>query len=372
MFAWFSPRRFLAAALGASCVLLATAGCGNGQKAPATQPTSVSPTTASTAAQGSTAGSAPASKAISIVVTHYPSILDSVPYIVAMDNGYFKQEGIRISSISGSSGGGTTVRALINGDLAFGDVATPAAIKATLAGSQLRFVSIGIGTVGDIVVAVRGSSSLHSIKDLVGKKVAYSHPGSVGQGVLVMSLLGAGITPSTVQMTSVGSLGNEFTLLDKGAVAAAVLPEPPFSLHSAGKRILYRSSEYVPAFPQTVIVPNTKILKNDPQLITDFLIARAHAIAWIKGHLDQAGAMWAKAAKISDAVATKVLTETLKASPTYYQTGFSVKAMTAVVKEMRAIGLLKQNVSIPWSTLIDQKVLPKNVQRIDVSQIKSK
>lgn len=65
----------------------------------------------------------------------------SVPYIVAMEHGFFAQEGIEITGISGSEGGGTTVRKVLTGDLAFGEVAPAAAAQAYAAGSPV--VAVG-------------------------------------------------------------------------------------------------------------------------------------------------------------------------------------------------------------------------------------
>src|SRR5690625_4698249 len=45
---------------------------------------------------------------IRITVTHFPTLLYAVPYIVAMEKGFFAEEGIKVTEIAGSEGGGTT------------------------------------------------------------------------------------------------------------------------------------------------------------------------------------------------------------------------------------------------------------------------
>ena len=45
-----------------------------------------------------------AARAEDIVVTHYGSLLYGLPYAIAMEKGYFKQEGIDVSGIITSAG----------------------------------------------------------------------------------------------------------------------------------------------------------------------------------------------------------------------------------------------------------------------------
>ena len=59
---------------------------------------------------------APAAIAVEqIVVTNYGVAANGVPYAVAMEKGFFKQEGADISGILSSDGGGSTVRVMLGG-----------------------------------------------------------------------------------------------------------------------------------------------------------------------------------------------------------------------------------------------------------------
>src|SRR5258707_10219111 len=74
---------------------------------------------------------------IQITVSGYPTALYGLPYEVGIDKGIFKQNRIVVDKIVPASGGGTSVRAMTAGKLAFGEVATGAALQAYNAGAPV-------------------------------------------------------------------------------------------------------------------------------------------------------------------------------------------------------------------------------------------
>ena len=78
-----------------------------------------------------------AARAEDIVVTHYASLLYGTPYAVALDKGFFKKNGVDVSSILTSKGGGTSVRNMMAGDTLFAEVAFPAARSALKEGCPI-------------------------------------------------------------------------------------------------------------------------------------------------------------------------------------------------------------------------------------------
>src|SRR5689334_9350453 len=73
-----------------------------------------------------------------ISVTHWGALMYGVPYAVALDKGYFKQEGVDITAILTSKGGGTTVRNVLQGGLPYGEVALSAAVAAIKEGIDIK------------------------------------------------------------------------------------------------------------------------------------------------------------------------------------------------------------------------------------------
>jgi NitT/TauT family transport system substrate-binding protein len=304
---------------------------------------------------------------IPITVSHHPTLLYSVPYIVGMKQGFFAEENIKLTEIIGSEGGGTTVRNVVTGDLPLGEVATPAAAQALAQGSDVVAVGGGAQSVAEINYVAPKGSGPGSIEDLAGKKVAYTSPGSVTQGVLALALENAGVDPSKVQSKALGGISEGLTALESGAVDVAANLEPVYSSDSAPYDVVFWANEHVPAFQQTVIIAGSGVVENQPNLVEGFLSARAKAIDWIEQHPDEAAAMWAKEADIEPEVATTALKTVLKDD--WYGVGFTADGLSAVDKEMQLIDLVPPGQDVSWEDLIDTSMLPADAPKVDPATI---
>src|SRR5258708_8320859 len=81
---------------------------------------------------------AQAARAEQIVVSNYAVTTNGMPFAVAMDKGYFKEFGANVDGILTSDGGGTTVRNLLGGKLAYGEPAVSAIASAGQGGAPPR------------------------------------------------------------------------------------------------------------------------------------------------------------------------------------------------------------------------------------------
>src|SRR5438105_3821548 len=77
-------------------------------------------------------GLARSAGAETITVTHWGAAFYGAPYAVAIAKGFFKQRGVDISGVLTSTGGGTSVRNTLAGDLPYGEVALPAEMTQTV------------------------------------------------------------------------------------------------------------------------------------------------------------------------------------------------------------------------------------------------
>lgn len=165
-------------------------------------------------------------KADSITVTHWGAAFYGAPYAVAMEKGFFKSRGVDITGILTSNGGGTSVRNTLAGDLPYGEVALPAAIEAINAGQPLVIIGGGTASVGDIMWIAKKGSPMHSLQDIVGKKVAFTAPGSVTNMLILMAMKAHGIDPSTVKLIPAGGIGANLSAVLNGSVDTAMTGEP--------------------------------------------------------------------------------------------------------------------------------------------------
>ena len=89
-----------------------------------------------------------------------------------------------------AAGGGTAVRNTLAGGIPFGEVSLAAAVLAINSGQKLIIIGAGAQTVSDQMWVVKKDSPLKGIKDLVGKQIAYTAPGSVSNMVMAPASTG--------------------------------------------------------------------------------------------------------------------------------------------------------------------------------------
>ncbi|GAC1659612.1 MAG: ABC transporter substrate-binding protein [Candidatus Elarobacter sp.] len=292
---------------------------------------------------------------LDLTITHYPEQDYAMPVVVAQELGYFAKEGLEARSIVGSSGGGTTVRNVINGGLALGEVSTSAAIKAILAGEELRIVGSGVHSPGTICWAVKKDSPIKSIKDLVGKTVGFSTPGSVSETLLQMSLKAAGIDPTTVKTKAAGGIGENQTLLEAGGLDAAFTVDPITTQRKDVLRVIFFAREYVPRYLQTVWVASTSVIRTNRSEVAGLLRARKRGVEYVVAKPKESAAIFARVAKQKVDVVTSTLANEHPAE--YFADGsLEGKALALVVDGMR-IGRLLGADKIPLAKMVDQSAL---------------
>lgn len=344
--------------------LLLSAACGGGGGQP-----SGSSAPAGAGTSGGQAGGNGDLYEMEITVTHWPSLMYGVPYMVAMEKGFFEQEGIKVTGIVGSEGGGTTVRNVLTGGLPFGEVATPAAIQAYLAGAPIVIVGGGLANVDEIMWVAKKGSGLNGIRDLVGKKVGFTNPGSVTEGTLNLSFKRASVDIKQVERIAAGGVGEGLTALEGGGLDAVANMEPIFSARGGEKTwdVVFWARDFIPWFQQTVIITSPQMIKENPDVVRAFLRARQRAIEFIREHPDETAKIYAKYSEMPEE-ATRGALQTVNLD-TYFGIGFNAEGLKAVEEEMHLINLLPPDKKVPWHELINQDFLPENVERIDLQAL---
>src|SRR3989441_6489816 len=105
-------------------------------------------------------------RAEQIVVSNYGVSPNGMPYAIAMERGFFKEYGVNVDGILTSDGGGSTIRNLLGGKLAYGEAAPAAVVAAVQGGADLRIISGNVHTVAEFVWVTMPNSPIASINDL--------------------------------------------------------------------------------------------------------------------------------------------------------------------------------------------------------------
>ncbi|MBS0221928.1 MAG: ABC transporter substrate-binding protein [Proteobacteria bacterium] len=299
-------------------------------------------------------------RAETITVTHWGSAFYGAPYAVAMAKGFFKKHGVDITGILTSQGGGTSVRNTLAGDLPFGEVALPAAIEAINNGVPLRIIGAGAQSIADILWMAKKGSPLHSIDDLVGKKVAFTAPGSVTNMLILMSMKKKGIAPSSIKLVAAGGIGANLSAVLNNAVDSAMTGEPVWSENEDKLQPVFWPKDLLsPNMMQTVFVTTADYEKEGAAKLRAIIAGRQDGVRYIEAHPDEAADITAKAFNGKADLYRRVFKRYVAIH--YWSEGkFDYDAMNLMVEGLQIVG--KQKGPVDWAKVIDSQFLPAGLQ----------
>ena len=111
-----------------------------------------------------------------IVVSNYGVTVNGMPFAVAAALGYFEDEGAAVSGILSSSGGGSTVRNLLGGNLAYAETSLASVVAAAASGADLKIVSGNAHTVAEFYWLVMPDSPIVDLEDIEGENARFHQP----------------------------------------------------------------------------------------------------------------------------------------------------------------------------------------------------
>lgn len=302
-----------------------------------------------------------AAGAETITVTHWGGQFYGVPYAVAMDKGLFKKHGVDVTGILTAAGGGTAVRNTLAGGIPFGEVSLAAAVQAINAGQKLIIIGAGSQTVADQMWVVKQDSPLKGIKDLIGKQIAYTAPGSVSNMVILMALKANGITPQQVKLVPAGDLGANLSAVSSGAVDAAFSDELVYAQNKELVKPLFMVRDTMdPHMMQTVMITTAEYAKAHPDIIKGLIAARREGLAYALEHPDEAADITAKAYNNPNAKLFRAhIHELIKEN--YWSDGrLDYASMNHMVEGLQITGQMKGDVD--WPKYVDTSYLPADLR----------
>jgi NitT/TauT family transport system substrate-binding protein len=299
-------------------------------------------------------------RADTITVTHWGAAFYGAPYAVAMAKGFFKARGVDVSGILTSTGGGTSVRNTLAGDLPFGEVALAAAVEALNHGQPLRIIGAGVDTVADILWIAKPGSPLHSVADLKGRTVGFTAPGSVTNMLILMALKAKGMSASDVHLVAAGGIGANLSGVLNGALDAGMTGEPTWSENQGKVQAVFWVKDVLPPnMMQTVTVTTEDFARSNPAKLRALLAGRADGVAYIEAHPDEAADITAAAYHGDPALYRRVFHNFVALH--YWADGrLDYDGMNRMVEGLRIVG--QQKGAVDWSKVVDTSFLPAAMQ----------
>jgi len=215
------------------------------------------------------------------------------PY-VAMEQGFFKQEGVPVEQYIATKGGADTFQALASGDVDFALSGLDAIIRGQSKGLKVRSVATVYPEVYALTVRKGREGKIGSLEDLKGKKVAISKIGSASWAFLQFATRGAGLKEGDVEILQLGGIDTIVAGLKSGKVDAAVTWEPGTaqaedqglgtvlvnSLRPADHQKLFGG----PASIGMTLAVRDELVEQNPDLIQRTVRALTKADEWVKSH----------------------------------------------------------------------------------------
>ena len=307
-----------------------------------------------------------AATAEEIVVSNYGVTTNGMPFAVAMAKGFFKQQGADVTGILSSDGGGTTVRTMLGGNLAYGEINPTATVIAIQQGADLKIVSDNVQTVAEFVWAVKPDSPIKAAADLKGKKIGYTNPRSTSQALAILVLKKAGLKPDDAELVKTGGFGEGVVALDLGAVDITPIPEPLWSQHQGKYRAVVKASELLPPLDNVVGVTTGKAAASRGDFIRAVIRARRQAVDYMYANPDESADIIAKTYNLAPEVArsaVKNLLESHARSGVKYWSGgeINLAAMNEMMRAQKIVGALKDDPN--WGKIIDESFLPDDLKK---------
>ncbi len=298
-----------------------------------------------------------------IVVSNYGVSANGMPYAVAMEKGFFKEEGANVTGIITSAGGGTTLRNMLAGNVPYGEVNPNVVVAAVQQGADIKIVSDNVSTVAEFVWAVKPNSPIKSAKDLKGKKIAYTNPRSTSQALATMVLESGGLKTTDAELVKTGGFGEGVAALDTDLVDCAPVPEPLWSKFEGKYRAIAKATDVLPPLANVVGVAIEAQSNTKGDFIKAVIRARRKAVDFMIAHPDEAGDIVAKAYNIEPAVgraAVKNLTTAKTAGIAYWGPGtIHMEGLKKAIEVQKSIGAISGD--IDPNKLIDTRFLPTDI-----------
>ena len=304
--------------------------------------------------------------ATQIAVGNFGVAANGMPFAVALEKGYFKEEGIDVTGIITSAGGGTSLRNMLAGGVPYGEVNPGVVIAAIQQGADLKIISDNVLTVAEFVWAVKPDSPIKTIKDFKGKKIGYTNPRSTSQALAQMLIKEAGLQPDEAEIVRTGGFGEGLTALETGLIDVAAIPEPLWSKFKGKYRAVVAATDVLPPLDNVVGVTTANMAAEKGDFIRAVIRARRKAVEFMHKNPDEAGDLVAKHYNLEPEVARSAvrnLTSSRTNGIPYWGTGqIHMDGLKRMIELQRGLGTIKGEVD--YAQIIDTQFLPDDIKAL--------
>jgi NitT/TauT family transport system substrate-binding protein len=301
-----------------------------------------------------------------IAVGNFGVAANGMPFGVARAKGFFKQEGIDVTGIITSAGGGTSLRNMLAGGVPYGEVNPGVVVAAIQQGADLKVIADNVLTVAEFVWAVKPDSPIKSIKYLKGRKIGYTNPRSTSQGLAMLLLTKAGLKGDDAELVRTGGFGEGIAALETGLIDIAPIAEPLWSQYQSKYRAVAKASDLLPPLDNVVGVTTVNMAAQRGDFIRAVIRARRRAVEFMVADPDAAGDIVAKDYNIAPGVARMAVrnftTSKTEGVPDWGTGQIHLDGMKRMIEVQRMVGAISGTVD--YGKIIDTQFLPDDIKAI--------
>lgn len=304
-------------------------------------------------------------RAEEIVVTNYGVTVNGMPYAVAKALGYFEEEGAEVTGILSSSGGGTTIRNLLGGNLAYGESSLASVVAAAQQGADLKIISGNAHTVAEFYWIVMPDSPIRTVDDLKGKRLGFTNPRSTSQALDILLLGQLGLQREDVELVKTGGFGPMLVTLEEGGIDAGPVADPMYTKNKEKYRVVVPATDILPPLTNVVGVTTAEAAESKGDFIRAVLRARRRAVDFIYQNPEKAAELIAPEYSLDVDVTKEILINLIKSTDTagepYWGPGdLRYEPMDNMIQAQKDVGALEGEVD--WSELVDESFLPDDLK----------
>ena len=264
------------------------------------------------------------------------------PVIVALEKGFFREEGVNVEFIP-FRGGPDLLKAVLSGDVLIGVTGSTDILVFREAGSPIKMIATH--TEGNHFT-LNVAPDVSAVGDLKGKAIGITRAGSSTWIFARMMAKQQGWDPERdVKIVALGALDAQVAALSRKEIAAFVWGDGGAVTELQGKsKILMRLDRFTPQWISQIDYASEDAIRKDPETIKKGLRGIFRALRFMKEHPDDAAPM---AAKRLGWTPEAVLRAHKISSPLFpFDGSISVQALGSMQEVLLEYGLIKKRLPL--------------------------
>lgn len=204
--------------------------------------------------------------------------------LMAREKEFFRKYGAAVEIIY-FEGNVQLNNAIIAGAVDSGEEAPDPVFAAILKGVNLKIIG---STIPGNPFAVYARSGIESFRDLKGKTIGVSLPGSLPDILMRAMLKAEGVDPRTLVVVNAGADAQRYTAVKNGKIDAAAASSEFVPQAKKDKiNVLGFAKDIVPLYPRFVVVANGRSLERNPDAAVAFLAGEMEGLSYALTHRDE-------------------------------------------------------------------------------------